>query len=222
MEKLVAKRFELIVFDWDGTLMDSAAAIVTAIQESCRDLAITPPSDDQARHIIGLGLQDALRGVLPGLDPSRYGEVAERYRHHYLLHEHELVLFEGAFEMITALGKAGYLLAVATGKGRSGLDRALNSSGLQRHFHATRCADECHSKPHPQMLLELMEEFGVTPENTLMIGDTTHDLLMARNAQVPALAVAYGAHPRALLEAETPLWCAANVAEMHAWLMTNA
>lgn len=218
----MAKRFELIVFDWDGTLMDSAATIVAAIQESCRDLSIAPPSDEQARHIIGLGLQDALRGALPGLDPARYREVAERYRHHYLLHDHELVLFEGAYELVSALGEAGLLLAVATGKSRNGLDRALDSSGLRRHFHGTRCADECHSKPHPQMLLELMEEFGVAPENTLMIGDTTHDLLMARNAQVPALAVAYGAHPRAALETEAPLLCAENVAEMHAWLMTNA
>ncbi|MBI3523552.1 MAG: HAD-IA family hydrolase [Betaproteobacteria bacterium] len=218
----MAKRFELIVFDWDGTLMDSAAAIVAAIQQSCRDLAITPPSDEQARHIIGLGLRDALRSVLPGLDPARYGEVAERYRHHYLLHDHELALFEGAYELIESLTKAGFLLAVATGKGRHGLDRALGSSGLQQHFRATRCADECQSKPHPQMLLELMEEFAVAPGKTLMIGDTTHDLLMARNAHVPALAVAYGAHPRALLEAETPLWCAENVTEMHAWLMANA
>ncbi len=218
----MAKRFELIVFDWDGTLMDSAAAIVASIQASCRDLAIAPPSDDQARHIIGLGLQDALRGALPELDPARYHEVAERYRHHYLSRDHELALFEGAYALVSALGEAGFLLAVATGKSRIGLDRALNSSGLQPHFHGSRCADECHSKPHPQMLLELMEEFDVAPESTLMIGDTTHDLLMARNAHVPALAVAYGAHPRATLEIEAPLLCAETVAEMHAWLMTNA
>lgn len=218
----MVKRFELIVFDWDGTLMDSAAAIVAAIQQSCRDLAIAPPSDEQARHIIGLGLQDALRGALPDLDPARYEEVAERYRHHYLSHDHELELFEGAHELVNALDEAGFLLAVATGKSRKGLDRALDSSGLRRHFHGTRCADECHSKPHPQMLLELMEEFAVAPENTLMIGDTTHDLLMARNAKVPALAVAYGAHPRAALETAAPLLCAESVAEVHAWLMTNA
>lgn len=218
----MAKRFDLIVFDWDGTLMDSAAAIVAAIQMACRDLAIEPPSDEQARHIIGLGLQDALRGALPGLDPARYREVAERYRHHYLARDHELLLFDGAYDLVRALGDAGFLLAVATGKSRIGLDRALNSSGLMPHFHGSRCADECHSKPHPQMLLELMEEFDVAPENTLMIGDTTHDLLMARNARVPALAVSYGAHPKTSLETEAPLLCAETVAEMHAWLMTNA
>lgn len=218
----MAKRFELIVFDWDGTLMDSAAAIVTSIQAACGDLGIEPPTDERARHIIGLGLQDALREALPDLDPSRYREVAERYRYHYLSRDHELTLFGGAFELIRALGKAGFLLAIATGKTRSGLDRALASSGLKPLFHASRCADECHSKPHPQMLLELMDEFAVAPDSVLMIGDTTHDLLMARNASVPAVAVAYGAHPRATLEAEGPLLCAESVAEMHAWLMQNA
>ncbi|MBI5920144.1 MAG: HAD-IA family hydrolase [Betaproteobacteria bacterium] len=218
----MAKRFELIVFDWDGTLMDSAGAIVTALQKACRDLEIEPPSDEMARHIIGLGLQDALREALPELPSQRYRELSERYRYHFLAHDHELALFEGAFELIGELGNAGFLLAVATGKTRTGLDRAMRSSGLQTSFHASRCADECHSKPHPQMLLELMEEFSVAPENTLMIGDTTHDLLMARNANVPALAVAYGAHPRSVLEAEKPLECAASVAEMSAWLTRNA
>ena len=218
----MAKRYKLIVFDWDGTLMDSAAAIVNALQTACRDLAIEPPSDQRARHIIGLGLQDALREALPELPPQRYGELSERYRYHYLAHDHELVLFDGAADLIGSLGAAGHLLAVATGKTRNGLDRALLGSGLRESFQASRCADECHSKPHPQMLLELMEEFAIAPENTLMIGDTTHDLLMARNANVPALAVAYGAHPRPVLEAEQPLGCVASVAEMRAWLLQHA
>ena len=218
----MARRFEMIVFDWDGTLMDSAAAIVTALQTACRDLAIEPPSDQRARHIIGLGLQDALQAALPDLPPARYRELAERYRHHYLAHDHELALFDGAYDLVQMLADAGHLLAVATGKTRKGLDRAMQGSGLQASFHASRCADECHSKPHPQMLLELMDEFAVAPENTRMIGDTTHDLLMARNAKVGFLAVAYGAHPRAVLEAEQPLWCAADVAEMQAWLLRNA
>lgn len=218
----MAKRFNLIVFDWDGTLMDSAGAIVDALQAACRDLSIEPPSEKRARHIIGLGLQDALREALPELDPGRYREVAQRYRHHYLSHDHELVLFNGVVDLVRELGEAGFLLAIATGKSRSGLDRALAGSGLLPFFLASRCVDECHSKPHPQMLLELMEEFAVEPENTLMIGDTIHDLQMARNAKVSALAVAYGAHPRATLEVEMPLWCAADVAEMRAWLMANA
>lgn len=218
----MGKQFDLIVFDWDGTLMDSAAAIVNSIQAASADLGIAPPSDEQARHIIGLGLQDALRIALPDLDPLRYRELAERYRYHYLARDHELVLFDGAFDLIQALGEAGFLLAIATGKTRNGLDRALAGSGLRKFFHASRCADECHSKPHPQMLLELMDEFALVPANILMIGDTTHDLLMAKNANVAALAVAYGAHPRLTLEAETPLLCAESVAEVHAWLMQNA
>lgn len=218
----MAKRFELIVFDWDGTLMDSAALIVNSVQAAARDLGLEPPSDDRARHIIGLGLIDALRHALPGLDEARYPEVAERYRHHYLSRDHDLVLFDGAQGLVEELARAEHLLAVATGKSRRGLDRALDGSGLGTYFHATRCADECHSKPHPQMLDELMAEFGVAPEATLMIGDTTHDLLMAKNAGVAALAVAYGAHPRAALEAEAPLYCAGTVDEMAAWLRANA
>ena len=214
----MARRFELIVFDWDGTLMDSTGAIVASIQAAAKDLGIEPPSDERAHHIIGLGLIDALRHALPDLPTERYQDVALRYRQHYMARDHELLLFDGAAELIEELTQAGYHLAVATGKTRKGLDRAFEVSGLGQRFHASRCADECHSKPHPQMLEELMVEFGVEPDATLMIGDTTHDLLMARNAGVAALGVAYGAHPRATLEAETPLYCAANVAELAAWL----
>lgn len=218
----MAKRFELIVFDWDGTLMDSTRTIVDSIQAAARDLGIEPPSDERASHIIGLGLIDALRHALPDLPSERYQAVAERYRHHYLSRDQELLLFDGAAELIEELAAAGHFLAVATGKTRKGLDRAFEVSGLGARFHASRCADECHSKPHPQMLEELMDEFGVAPEATLMIGDTTHDLLMARNAGVAALGVAYGAHPRESLEAEAPLYCAADVSELAAWLRQQA
>ena len=216
------KRFSLIVFDWDGTLMDSTAAIVASIQAAARDLGIPPPSDERANHIIGLGLIDALRLALPDLPAERYSEVAERYRYHFLSRDHELRMFDGAVELIEELTQAGYHLAVATGKTRKGLARAFEVSGLGPRFHASRCADECHSKPHPQMLEQLMDEFGVAAEATLMIGDTTHDLLMARNAGVAALGVAYGAHPRHSLEAHAPLYCAADVAQLAAWLRLNA
>lgn len=218
----MAKRFELIVFDWDGTLMDSTGAIVASIKAAASDLGIEPPSDERASHIIGLGLIDALRHALPDLPTERYQDVALRYRHHYMARDHELTLFAGAESMIDELAGAGHALAVATGKTRKGLDRAFEVSGLGSRFHASRCADECHSKPHPQMLEELMDEFGATPDATLMIGDTTHDLLMARNAGVAALGVAYGAHPREALEAEAPLYCAADVAQLAAWLRLNA
>lgn len=218
----MGKRFELIIFDWDGTLMDSAALIADSVQAAARDLGLAVPSEERARHIIGLGLVDALRYAMPDLQPDRHQEAAERYRHHYLARDHQLVLFAGAEALIAELSQARYFLAVATGKSRVGLDRALAGSGLGDYFHASRCADECHSKPHPQMLEELMAEFGVTPEDALMIGDTIHDLQMAKNAGVPSLAVSYGAHPRQLLEAETPLHCAASVDEMAAWLRANA
>lgn len=218
----MAKRFELIVFDWDGTLMDSAALIADSVQAAARDLGLEPPSEERARHIIGLGLVDAMRYALPDLEPGHYDQLVDRYRHHYLSRDHDLVLFDGIRELIGELAAGDYILGVATGKSRRGLDRALDGSGLRPHFHATRCADECHSKPHPQMLDELMAEFGVAPEATLMIGDTTHDLLMARNAGAAALAVSYGAHPRVALEAEAPLHCAASVEDMSTWLRANA
>lgn len=218
----MGRRFELIVFDWDGTLMDSTGAIVNSIKAAATDLGIDPPSEERARHIIGLGLIDALRHALPDLPAERYQDVALRYRHHYLAQDQDLLLFDGAEALIGELADAGYMLAVATGKTRAGLNRAFEVSGLGPRFHASRCADECHSKPHPQMLEELMTEFGVAAESTLMIGDTTHDLLMARNAGVAALGVAYGAHPRASLEAETPLFCAADVDELAQWLRQQA
>ncbi len=218
----MAKRFELLVFDWDGTLMDSAAAIVAAIQAACRDLGVEAPPDERARHVIGLGLGDALRHAVPNLPEARYPQMVERYRYHYLSRDHELTLFAGAGELVAELAADGFMLAVATGKSRLGLDRALKVSGLGPYFHDSRCADECHSKPHPQMLEELMAAFAVAPERTLMIGDTTHDLQMAKNAGVAALAVDYGAHPAAALDALEPLARLQAVEELRQWLKTHA
>lgn len=219
---MVERRFDLIVFDWDGTLMDSTASIVAAIQAACADLGLPVPSREQASHVIGLGLADALHTAVPALDPADYAQMVERYRHHYFARDAELVLFEGAAELVATLADAGYALAVATGKSRKGLDRAFEASGLGALFHASRTADETFSKPHPAMLLELMDEFAVEPGRTLMIGDTTHDLLMAKNAGAPSLAVSYGAHPREALLAEAPLALMDSVAELHQWLTSNA
>ncbi len=216
------KRYELIVFDWDGTLMDSAAMIVDSVQSAARDLGLAPPSEERARHIIGLGLGDALRHALPDLPEDHYPELVERYRHHYLSRDHQLTLFAGAAALVRQLAESGFRLGVATGKSRAGLDRALAHTGLGELFHSSRCADECHSKPHPQMLEELMEELAVLPAQTLMIGDTTHDLLMARNAGVDAVAVSYGAHPRDALEGAAPVYCAASVRELTDWLTHHA
>lgn len=215
------KRYELIVFDWDGTLMDSAGAIVRSIQAACRDLELPVPEEARARHVIGLGLADALQHAVPDLAPEHYPRMVERYRHHYLSRDHELVLFEGVEELLGDLAGRGHLLAVATGKSRIGLDRALAHSGLHSHFHGSRCADECFSKPHPQMLEELMAEFGVAPDRTLMIGDTSHDLLMASNAGVGALAVTYGAHSSEHLAEHASLACLHSVPELSAWLKNH-
>lgn len=215
-------RFDLLVFDWDGTLMDSAATIVTCLQLACSDLGLPVPPEDRARFIIGLGLQDAMAHLLPDLDPARYPEVSDRYRHHYLSRDGDAALFPGATETVRALHEAGFLLAIATGKSRRGLDRTLATTGLARYFHATRCADEGHPKPHPGMLEALMAALGVPAERTLMIGDTTHDMAMAKNAGVARLAAAYGAHDRNELLAFEPVACVDRIDELRAWLLTNA
>lgn len=216
------RRFDLLVFDWDGTLFDSTALIVRSIQDACRDLAVDVPGDEQAAYVIGLGLQDALRHAAPGLAPERYPELGHRYRHHYFARQHEITLFAGALEMLQALRSRHHWLAVATGKSRRGLDEALSSVQLHGLFDGTRTADETRSKPHPQMLLELMRDFGTEPERTLMIGDTTHDLQLAANAGTPSLAVSYGAHePEAFLDF-SPLHVAHSMADLHDWLWRHA
>jgi len=217
----MAKRFDLVVFDWDGTLMDSAAAIVRSIVAAATDLGLPEPSEERARYVIGLGLTDALSHAVPELKVEDYPRMVERYRYHYLSGDAQLALFPGVDEMLAWLGASGHMVAVATGKSRAGLQRALAHSGLEAHFHATRCADECFSKPHPAMLNELMEEFGVSPERTLMIGDTTHDMQMARNAGTAGLAVSFGAHPLELLLAEQPLACVHSSLALDSWLREN-
>ena len=218
----MAERFDLVVFDWDGTLMDSAAAIVNAIGASCRDLGLPEPAEAQARYVIGLGLVDALRHAVPDLTEADYPRMVERYRHHFLSSDHELTLFPGVVDTLGWLAGQGRMLGVATGKSRAGLDRALAHTGIATYFHSTRCADECFSKPHPAMLLEIMDELGVRPERTLMAGHTTHDLLMARNAGVASLAVSFGAHPVDALVAAQPLACVETPVDLGAWLRQHA
>jgi len=218
----MAKRYDLIVFDWDGTVMDSTAVIVNSVQAACRDLNLPIPSDEAARYVIGMGLEQALRHAVPDAPEAMYAPLVERYRHHYLAQDNVIALFDSARETIVELHEAGYWLAVATGKSRNGLTRALQSSGLGEYFHATRTADQTFSKPHPAMLLEIMDELGVEPERALMVGDTTHDLQMAINAGVDALGVTYGAHPVEPLRALQPLALLHDFAELRAWLAANA
>lgn len=218
----MGKRFELLVFDWDGTLMDSTAVIVASLQAACHDLGLPVPSDERAHYIIGLGLNDAMAHVLPDVDPGEYPRVVERYTHHFRLRDPGTPLFTGAEQTLRALNAAGFLLAVATGKSRRGLDRALDNTGLRTVFHATRCGDESASKPHPDMLTDLIDILGAEPARTLMVGDTTHDIQMAINAGVASVAAAYGAHSREQLLALQPLACIDQPHELWQWLKQNA
>jgi phosphoglycolate phosphatase len=218
----VPRRFDLIVFDWDGTLFDSTALIVQCIQAAARDAGLAVPSDERAAYVIGLGLVDAMRHAMPGLPAERYPEIGQHYRRHYMARQHEVLFFEGVAEMLAELKARQHVLAVATGKSRKGLDAALNGSALHGLFHATRTADETRSKPHPQMLLELMSEFGVEPARTLMIGDTTHDLQLAANAGTASIAVSYGAHETEAFGDFAPLLVAHSARELHDWLVAHA
>jgi phosphoglycolate phosphatase len=215
-------RYPLLVFDWDGTLIDSAPTIVACIQAACRDLGLTVPDEARASHVIGLGLKDALAYAIPGLPADDYARVVESYRRHFLARDPEIPLFPGAQAMLAGLKARGHTLAIATGKSRAGLTRALNNTGLRPLFAASRCADECASKPAPDMLCELMEELETNAVNTLMIGDTVHDLQMAAHAGVQAVAVSHGAHPKSDLAALAPLACLEDIDELTLWLAQNA
>lgn len=218
----MTKRFDLLIFDWDGTLMDSAGAIVASIQAACADIGWPAPSREAASHIIGLGLKEAIAALFPDMPEAEHPRLAERYRYHFLAQDHAIPLFDGASELIADLHGRGFLLAVATGKARRGLSRAFEHSGLEPYFHASRTADETFSKPHPAMLFELLDELVVDKRKALMIGDTSHDLLMAQNAGIPSLAAGYGAHPADSLHAYAPLAVCHRFEDLAEWLKTNA
>jgi phosphoglycolate phosphatase len=214
-------RFDLIVFDWDGTLADSAGLIARCIQQACADIGAPVPSEERARYVIGLGLGDALAHLVPDLPASDYVRLADSYRTHYFAGDAQIPLFDGAQAALHDLRSHGFRLAVATGKTRRGLDRAMHNLGVADCFDATRCADETASKPDPLMLHELFAELGVAAGRSVMVGDTTHDLDMARAAGTPAVAVTYGAHPRQGLAAASPLACIDRFDELHRWLKHN-
>ena len=218
----MTRRFDLIVFDWDGTLFDSTKLIARCIQAACADLGTTVPSDRDASYVIGLGLADALRHAAPDLPPARYRELGERYRHHYFASQNDLVLFDGTLEMLQSLKLRNHWLAVATGKTRRGLDDALQHSALKGLFDTTRTADETAGKPDPLMLHELMRELGAGADRTLMVGDTTHDLQLAANAGCASVAVGFGAHGHQELAAFAPLYVAHSTGELASWLARHA
>ncbi len=213
------QRFRLVVFDWDGTLIDSTAAIVHAIRASAADLGLPVPTREQASQVIGLGLFEAIRAAVPMIDRDRMPAYVERYRHHYLRRDADLVPFDGVPQLLSELADSGAWLAVATGKSRVGLNRALDQMGWTARFLTTRCADEGAPKPDPWMLRDIGDELGIDASEMVMVGDTTHDLGMARAAGAAAIAVAYGAHPREALEAEPSLAIVDSVSELREMLL---
>lgn len=216
------KHYRAVIFDWDGTLLDSTHHIVGALLGACRDLGLREPSREEAGWVIGLSLQAALYRLVPALEAGRVDAFVDRYRAHFMALQHEMHLFEGQAGLLRDLSAGGAVLGVATGKSRRGLDESIERLGLRDLFHATRTVDEARGKPDPDMLLQLLSELDLAPDSVLMVGDTTHDVLMARAAGVDSLAVAYGAHAPALLESARPTALAATVADMQAWVRARA
>lgn len=216
------RRFDLIAFDWDGTLYDSTALIVRCIQQAVVDVGGRRPTDQDAAYVIGMSLNQALAHAAPDVPPEKYPELGTRYRHYYGAHQDDISLFEGVLPLLQALRARHHWLAVATGKSRRGLDQALGSVELHGLFDGSRTADETAGKPHPRMLEELMREFGTDPARTLMIGDTTHDLQMARNAGCPSIGVSYGAHEPDAFHALEPLAVVHSVGQLQDWLLAHA
>jgi phosphoglycolate phosphatase len=219
----MSRRYELLIFDWDGTLMDSIARIVNCFGNACTDSGLPRPPESAMRHVIGLGLAEAVDQLLPGVDEAARERVVARYREHFLhLDTTAMPLFDGVRAGLEALAGHGYLLAVATGKSRRGLDRVLQETGLGGLFTATRCADEAFSKPHPKMLEDLLDYTGLEAGRALMVGDTTYDLQMARAIAMDSLAVSYGVHARGQLLAHGPLACLDTFHEVRQWLAPGA
>ncbi|MEA3393780.1 MAG: HAD-IA family hydrolase [Pseudomonadota bacterium] len=215
------RQFDLIAFDWDGTLFDSTAIITRCIQLAVRDVGGTVPSDEQASYVIGMALMQALAHAAPDVPEEKYPELGARYRYHYMAHQNDISLFGGVLAMLEDLKARHHWLTVATGKSRRGLDEVLQTVELKGMFNGSRTADETAGKPHPRMLQELMREFGVEPERTLMIGDTTHDLQMALNAGCASVGVSYGAHEPDAFQALQPRHVAHSVRDLHDWLLQN-
>lgn len=211
-------QYQLVIFDWDGTLMDSTRDIVRAIQAASADLGLPVPDDTRASWVIGLSLPQALAHAVPDLTERDRARFLERYQYHYLTRDSKLTLFEGVNEMLTELGQRDVLLAVATGKSRAGLNRALEYSGLAPHFATTRCADETFGKPHPAMLHEILDVLDMPVGTAVMVGDTSHDLNMAANASMAGLGVTYGAHSEEELRSHPHTHLVSDLAALRNWL----
>lgn len=218
----MSTQYNLIVFDWDGTLMDSTAAICKSIQVAAEELGLPIPNKKIASHVIGLGLYEAMEVVMPNADSHTHHQMAMNYKRLYTEFSKEITLFDGVIEMLEELSDQNYTLAVATGKSRRGLNFAMEQTKTTRFFQATKTVDESFSKPHPGMLLDLTDELGMPLNQTVMVGDTTHDLLMAKNAGISSIGVQYGAHPLDELKRFNPLYIADSVQNLHRWLIQHA
>lgn len=214
----MARKYDLIIFDWDGTLMDSEAKIVRCFREAAKDAGAPFPGDAAVSNIIGLGLMEAVEAIFPDIDNNMRDAVLEGYRDHFLIHDQTAMpFFPDVAEGLEALTQSGYQMAVATGKARRGLSRVLDNSPLESYFQVTRCADETRSKPHPLMLEEILLETGVPPQRAIMVGDTTYDLEMANNAGIDSLAVSYGVHPCERLTQYTSNACMHSFRDVRDW-----
>ncbi|WP_047390784.1 HAD-IIIA family hydrolase [Chitinibacter sp. ZOR0017] len=215
-------RFELLVFDWDGTLMDSTGMIARSIQRAFADVGLPVPDDREARYVIGYGLTEAMSHLAPQASEVQIRAVVDAYRQHFLAKDQELQLYQGVETGLARLQQAGYRMAVATGKSRAGLDRVLRATGLGAFFEVTRTADEAFSKPHPAMLEYILDFTAVSPTRTLMIGDTTHDLQLAINAGTASVGLSYGAHAADELQALAPLAMFDDFPALVDWILTDA
>jgi phosphoglycolate phosphatase len=208
-------RFDLIIFDWDGTLIDSINWIVRCLQQSAERCNCKIPNAQAARNVIGLSIDNALQNLFPEADEPTREQLRRCYSREYSswqIGRHDL--FSGVYEMLVQLKEAGYHLAVATGKTRSGLAQALQATGTEDLFCVTRSADETASKPDPKMIVEILRHVDAANERTLMVGDSIHDLQMAKNARISAIAVACGAHPETILQQHQPLACLRQPTEL--------
>ena len=218
----MAKQYDLIVWDWDGTLADSTGMITRAIVKAAEQAGLPSLTAESASSIIGLGLRESIETLSPGISDEQARVLATQYNVNYFAGESEIPLFAGAADTIKTLNRRGFKLAVATGKSRRGLNLALEHTQLRNYFHATRTVDECFSKPHPQMLDELMDDLVVLPERTLMIGDTSYDLQMAKNAGVHAVGVSYGAQSADVWQDLNPVQQFDNFSTLSQWLLAHA
>lgn len=214
------KTYQCVVFDWDGTLMDSIQKIVECLQAAAQDVGLPVPSRNAAKNIIGLGLHESMLAVFGDITEAKIAELVDRYKFHFLdKNQTKQPLYPAVRSGLTALDETGAALCVATGKARRGLDRVMKQENLESFFMYTRCADESRSKPHPQMLLDILEYTALNPEKVLMVGDTSYDMEMAVGASIDAIGIAHGAHSQLELSSSGANHVFDNFKDLLNWLL---